>query len=160
MQNFTLNQAAKVCHKSKSSILDAIRSGRLSAIMNEKKQWQIDPSELHRVYPYRVINTEPVSTEHIAMIKNHYDDHENQIPNINLLLEKEKQERERERIQLSETIDDLRNRLTQSENERRSTQEKLTLLLTHQPMTTTSTTKAQKSYYSNSSSLWKKIFKR
>ncbi|MCX7075175.1 MAG: hypothetical protein NTZ45_00140 [Methylococcales bacterium] len=158
MQNFTLNQAAKVCHKSKSSILDAIRSGRLSAKMNEKKQWQIEPSELHRVYPYRII-AEPASTEHVTLIKNHYDDHKNQMPNINLLLEKEKQERERERIQLSETIEDLRNRLTQSENERRSTQEKLTLLLTHQPMTTTPTTKAPKSYYSTSR-LWKKIFKR
>ena len=45
MQPFTLNQAAKACHKSKSAILEAIRSGRLSAGRDDKNQWQIDPAE-------------------------------------------------------------------------------------------------------------------
>jgi hypothetical protein len=150
MQNyFTLSQAAKICHRSKSSILEAIRSGRLSAKMNDKKQWQIEASELHRVYPFLV--EEPL-TEQEKTVKNHIG-----VQNTILLdlLDKEKEERERERNQLLLNIEDLKQRLTSSELERRSTQEKLTLLLTHQPLATESTNKA-----SNQISLWKKIFKR
>jgi len=47
----TLGQAAKECGKQKSTILDAIRNGRLSAGKDDKNQWQIDPAELFRVYP-------------------------------------------------------------------------------------------------------------
>ena len=156
MQNyFTLSQAAKICHRSKSSILEAIRSGRLSANMNDKKQWQIEASELHRVYPFLV--EEPL-TEQEKTAKNHIGvQKQNHLPNTILsdLLDKEKEERERERTQLLLNIEDLKQRLTTSELERRSTQEKLTLLLTHQPLATESTNKA-----SNQISLWKKIFKR
>ena len=51
MRPLTLNQAAKVAHKSKAAILEAIRSGRLSAARDDLNQWQIDPAELFRVYP-------------------------------------------------------------------------------------------------------------
>jgi hypothetical protein len=70
MQPFTLNQAAKACNKSKSTILAAISGGRLSAKRNDKNQWQIDPSELFRVYENRT--PEPV-TEHPT-------DHPNRTP--------------------------------------------------------------------------------
>ncbi len=48
---YTLGQAAKATGKQKSTILEAIRSGRISASRDDKNQWQIDPAELHRVYP-------------------------------------------------------------------------------------------------------------
>lgn len=48
---FTLNQAAKAANKGKSSILNAIEKGRLSAKKNEKGEWEIDAAELDRVYP-------------------------------------------------------------------------------------------------------------
>jgi hypothetical protein len=51
MPFLTLGQAANECGKQKSTILDAIRSARLSASKDDKNQWQIDPSELFRVYP-------------------------------------------------------------------------------------------------------------
>ena len=51
MQPFTLNKAATACNKSKATILNAIRLGRLSASRNDKNQWQIDPAELFRYYP-------------------------------------------------------------------------------------------------------------
>jgi hypothetical protein len=51
MPPFTLNQAAKACNKSKSAILNAISTGRLSAIKGDTGQWEIQPSELFRVYP-------------------------------------------------------------------------------------------------------------
>jgi hypothetical protein len=47
---YTLGQAAKATGKSKPALLDAIKSSRLSASRNDKNQWQIDPTELHRVY--------------------------------------------------------------------------------------------------------------
>jgi uncharacterized protein YlxW (UPF0749 family) len=51
---FTLNQAAKEAKKSKATLLDAIRAGRLSAAKDEQGRYQIDPAELFRVYPASV----------------------------------------------------------------------------------------------------------
>jgi len=49
----TLGQAAKECGKTKSTLFEAIRSGRLSAVRNGKNEWQIEPPELFRVYPQK-----------------------------------------------------------------------------------------------------------
>jgi hypothetical protein len=57
MLPLTLNQATKAAHKSKATILAAIRSGRLSAGRDDKNQWQIDPAELFRVYPQNQAET-------------------------------------------------------------------------------------------------------
>lgn len=48
---YTLGQAAKATGKSKSTLQVAIKKGRVSATQNETGQYQIDPAELHRVYP-------------------------------------------------------------------------------------------------------------
>lgn len=48
---YTLGQAAKATGKSKSTLQVAIKKGRVSATQDETGQYQIDPSELHRVYP-------------------------------------------------------------------------------------------------------------
>jgi hypothetical protein len=48
---YTLGTAAKATGKAKSTILKAIRSGKISASKNESQEWSIDPSELHRVFP-------------------------------------------------------------------------------------------------------------
>lgn len=50
----TLNQAAKACGRSKSTLLDAIRSGRMSAPKDDRGRYVIDPAELHRVFPFQV----------------------------------------------------------------------------------------------------------
>jgi hypothetical protein len=47
---YTLGQAAKATAKSKTTILRAIESGKVSATKNEHGEWVIDPAELHRVY--------------------------------------------------------------------------------------------------------------
>ena len=47
----TAGTAAKAVGKTKSTITKAIASGKLSAIKNDKGAWEIDPSELHRVFP-------------------------------------------------------------------------------------------------------------
>lgn len=124
MPPFTLNQAAKACNKSKSAILEAMRSGRMSASRDNKNQWQIEPSELFRAYP---------PTEHLPPEQNRGQPAD--LPPQNhptpLLLE----QLERERKQMQETIDDLRKRLDDESSERR----KLMQLLTHQPEPVTPT---------------------
>ena len=48
---YSLSQAAKAVGRSKGAISDAIRKGKISAEKDAHGQWQIDPAELHRVYP-------------------------------------------------------------------------------------------------------------
>lgn len=51
MEKLSLNKAAKEASVAKSTLLEALNSGRMSAGKNEKGHWQIDPSELFRVFP-------------------------------------------------------------------------------------------------------------
>lgn len=55
---YTLGEAAKATGKSKATVSKAIKTGRISAQKDETGTFQIDPSELHRVYP------PTVSSEH------------------------------------------------------------------------------------------------
>ncbi len=48
----TLNKAAQTCGHSKSTLLDAIRSGRMTAPKDDRGRYAIDPAELHRVFPF------------------------------------------------------------------------------------------------------------
>lgn len=58
MPEMTLSEAAKWAGKGRPAIFKAIQKGKISARKNEAGEWQIDPSELARVY-------QPVSREHI-----------------------------------------------------------------------------------------------
>jgi hypothetical protein len=46
----TLGEASRQTGKTKSTILKALRTGRVSGIKDDKGEWQIDPAELFRVY--------------------------------------------------------------------------------------------------------------
>ena len=49
---YTLTQAAAAAERNRSSILRAIKSGKLSATRDEATGgWLIEPAELHRIYP-------------------------------------------------------------------------------------------------------------
>lgn len=48
---YSLKQAAEAVGRGKPAILKAIKSGRISAQKDAFGQWQIEPVELHRVYP-------------------------------------------------------------------------------------------------------------
>jgi len=48
----SLNKAAQTSGRAKATLLDAIRDGRLSAPKDAKGHYEIDPSELHRVFPF------------------------------------------------------------------------------------------------------------
>jgi hypothetical protein len=125
---YSLTEAAAASGKSKMTIQRAIKSGKMSASRHDDESYDIDPSELHRVFP-------PVSVlEADADNKLRHD-----IPNDISLLQVElkirdekialiEAEREREREQLTGQIDDLRRRLDVEGEERR----KLTAILTDQ----------------------------
>jgi hypothetical protein len=51
MASFTLGTASQATGCAKSTILRAIKAGRISASRDDLGQWQIDPTELFRVYP-------------------------------------------------------------------------------------------------------------
>ena len=52
MASFTLGTASQATGCAKSTILRAIRAGRISAIRDDHtKEWRIDPAELFRVFP-------------------------------------------------------------------------------------------------------------
>lgn len=105
----TLGTAAHAAGVSKSTLRRAIERGRLSATRREDGSYEIDPAELHRVFP-RPSAATPEMARH-------------DIPNGTGGLE-------REVAVLREVVADLRRRLDDSEAERRQAQERLTALLT------------------------------
>lgn len=120
---YTLGTAAKATGKSRTSILRAIEKGKISAEKNVHGEWDIEPSELHRVYPAReAVRGSGNSTDATGT-------------NTDLLIENKelaaKLEAAGERIRDAlDQVADLRLRLDQSEEERRRTQNQLTGLLT------------------------------
>ena len=106
---YTLSKAAVATGKNKATIQRAIKSGKISAGKNSSGTYEIDPSELHRVYP---ATTQRVAHQNISNRTQHPDKHDE---TMQLKLDLLEAERERERDQLQATIDDLRTRLDRSE---------------------------------------------
>ena len=122
---YSLGQAAKAAGISKTSLHRAIQKGRVSAAKNDNGSYEIEPSELHRVYPL------VTDADHSANPDLGQDGTaETQVGTEVLRREVELL---RERIADKETvIADLKERLDQSEQERRDKDRQLTALLTHQ----------------------------
>jgi len=49
--SYSLKQAAEASGRTKPTILRAIKANKISAQKDVHGKWQIDPAELHRVYP-------------------------------------------------------------------------------------------------------------
>lgn len=121
----TLGTAAKACGIGRTTVLRAIKSGKISASKDVNGNYAIDPAELHRVYPTvaekqaieqakeRDVTPSGVGETAVLLAK---------IAGLEVILNREQ-----------ETVTDLRHRLDLSEAERRDTQSKLTALLTYQP---------------------------
>ncbi len=107
---FTLSAAAKATGKGKSTIHNAIKSGKLSARRTETGSYQIDASELARVFKMNPVegsrlddpepSSEPFRTE-VAVLRTKVTMLEDQLA--------------RERETNSDTLSDLRKRLDRSE---------------------------------------------
>ena len=125
---YSLKEAADATGKTKPTILRAIQGGKISAKKDDHGEWEIDPAELHRVYPLAAEgdtrngvqrNDEtPVETgvlrQEIALLRE-------------MLVERDRRVADKD-----EVIGDLRTRLDAEAEERRRTQAQLTALLTDQ----------------------------
>lgn len=122
---YTLGQAAKAAGISKTSLHRAISKGRISAIKTERGAYEIEPSELHRVYPLVVPANSSANPDLVQVgTADSLDGTEVLRREVTLL---------REMLgSKDEVISDLRERLDRSEEERRSKDAQLTALLTDQ----------------------------
>ena len=124
---YTLGTAAKAAGKNKSTILRAIKNGVISATKGPQGDYQIDPAELHRVYP-------SVASGVAAQPATQLGASPDATPDATLLQAeirelRAKLEAAEERLKdRADVIDDLRRRLDAEEEERR----RLTRLLTDQ----------------------------
>lgn len=120
MKPFTLKQAVEESKKAKTTILDAIRNGKLSATKDENGRYQIDPAELFRVYP--PTSNRPNEKTTFDQKNERYDQAilELKIENLTQQLERERELNK----DLSKRFESLENRM-----------DNLMLLLTHQKET-------------------------
>ena len=93
---YTLNKAAKLSGRAKSTISKAIKDGRLSAGKNKNGGYEIDASELFRVFPI------PVENQLAGPQENTRSDSENRVLEVELRSERKMRER------LEAEIDDLK----------------------------------------------------
>jgi len=114
--SYSLQQAATATGKDRSTIQRAIKSGKISATTNEAGAYQIDPAELHRVFP-PVANDEgkTVALQQTATA-------------LQGEIESENRELRAKVELLREMVDDLRGERDKEAEERR----RLTLILTDQ----------------------------
>lgn len=141
----TLGQSALATGLSKPTIQRAIKSGKLSATKKEDGSYDIDQSELHRVFP-------PVTDNVTGSVK------QSDTPLINSALQQGFNALHELVDNLKDERDDLRKRLDRSEAARVKDAEelrRLTMLLTHQPEIVPAQTEQKAE-----SLLWKKIFGR
>ena len=117
---YTLVEAAKAAGCNRSTILRAIKAGRISATRDEATQaWLVEPVELHRVFPAAGGQGEPERTA----VRPSGAQAAAQVEIRELRAQLAGHER---------TIDDLRRRLDSEAEERRQAQTQLTALLTDQ----------------------------
>ena len=118
---YSLSEAAKATGMNKTTVQRAIKNGKISASKGDSGSYEIEPSELHRVFP-------PVAAQRDAQHRQSNDTQQSKSASINsdlarvLELEKElaiAHERvnglEAHKEQMADTINDLRKRLDSSE---------------------------------------------
>ena len=113
----TLGTAAKATGKSKPTIQRAIKAGRLSATRKHDGSYEIDPAELHRVFPPL-----PLASDAAVTMK------QSDTPSVPGLLQAELAGLRGELEQVKSERDDLRRRLDSEAEERR----RLTAMVTDQ----------------------------
>ena len=122
MMKLSLNKAAKEAGIAKSTLLDALNNGRMSAEKNQRGHWEIDPSELFRAFP----KTSSYNPEKLMQtpLENHQKTIQNSALEIEVKMLREQiermdSERERERSQLTEQIEALREQAERQSAEHR-----------------------------------------
>lgn len=144
MKPFTLTDAMRETKRAKSTIIDAIKSGRMSASRDDKGRYLIDPAELFRCYPKYGDRTDVKTDTVHETAQLTYQISELKIESLIQQLERER-----------ELNRDLARRLDEEALERR----KLTALLTHQ-QTNQQNHPDQVNTTKKTNSLFLKVFKR
>jgi hypothetical protein len=111
MIKLSLNKAAKEAGAAKSTLLEALNSGRMSAAKNDVGHWEIDPAELFRVFPKTgsAEQEEPKATTSENRSKSSpISGLEIEVKMLREQIERMDTERERERAQLGDQIEALR----------------------------------------------------
>jgi hypothetical protein len=103
----TLRQAAELSGTSRSTIHRALKNGKISGGRLEDGAWDIDPSELARVFPWDI--TEPVQRDTTGQERNGSGERESVLAVRVEMLERQL-DRERD------TVEDLRKRLDRAED--------------------------------------------
>ena len=130
MQKLSLNKAAREAAVAKATLLDALKSGRMSADKNDKGHWEIDPAELFRVFPPETSSDqspEPKPTP----LENHQNHSGTSALSVEVKLLREQIERmdresERERAQLTDQIENLRGQIERQSADHRQAMAALT----------------------------------
>lgn len=100
----SLNEAAKLCGRSKSTLSNSIKNNKLRAFKNEQGRFEIDPVELDRVFPYAVL--EQNNKQPLKPVKNTESEHEHAIENSALKAKLEAKDELFKRLELE--IEDLK----------------------------------------------------
>ena len=117
---YTLSEAASATGKNKATIQRAIKSGKISAPKGEVGSYEIDPSELHRVFPpvaKRVASQANATMRNDAQHPHDFNDLQ-RIADLEkelAVMEERKSGLEEQKRHLTDTLDDLRKRLDSSE---------------------------------------------
>lgn len=119
---YSLSEAATATGKNKTTIQRAIKNGKISAHKGESGSYEIDPSELHRIFPPAVAQSDAQHKQRNNMQRAGVAPNTSYLERI-LELEKElavAQERtsglEVQKDQMTDTVNDLRKRLDGSES--------------------------------------------
>jgi excisionase family DNA binding protein len=119
---YSLSEAAKATGKNKTTIQRAIKSGKISASKGDGGSYEIDPSELHRVFPPTVAQRD---AQHMQSNDTQQAKFTPESSHIDRVVDLEKElavARERangleaQKDQMTDTINDLRKRLDSSES--------------------------------------------
>jgi hypothetical protein len=122
---YSLRQAAEATGISKTKLHRAIKAGTISAALNESGAYEIDPAELHRVFPPR----RPEDHSGTPALQQSGTMAGTEVERLfRERLEALETDRERDRREAADQITDLRRRLDAEAEERR----KLTAILTDQ----------------------------
>lgn len=119
---YSLSDAAKATGKNKTTIQRAIKNGKISAAKAASGAYEIDPSELHRVFP---LATAQPDAQRVQSNDEQQSPVALETKDLERIAQLEKElavaqsrgiSLEEQRQQMSETIEDLRGRLDRSED--------------------------------------------
>jgi len=126
--SYTLGEAAKATGKSKPTIQRAIKSGKISASKKDDGTYDIDPAELHRVYPMKQGDGNADGDMKQSVTPNNNGGLQAELDAMRRELEQTNLERDRERELMSQQIELYKERLERADKDK----DQLTALLTQE----------------------------